>query len=298
MRVSNVVFSCHAIGAALLIAAGAVACGPSDEGGPSPATQDPTGQNPAAAKARDEAEKAGGTATLVTDGDAKASVPRESDSELAGTEVKLTADPAIGDEELLLTVLPAADEDFPVETTNLTRAGPPIRVTLTRVSDGTPVELVGTLTVSVPVTDTAALDGDLSVAHPLGDNRWEILTDAHTDHNARMVRGGATSVGVFGAAVRSGPPPDTAAPQTTLNAGSGPAEGSTVSSTFATFGFTSDDPLATFECSLDAAPFAACTSPATFFDLTAGAHTFAVRAVDAAGNADATPATRAWSVAP
>ena len=40
----------------------------------------------------------------------------------------------------------------------------------------------------------------------------------------------------------------------------------------------------------------ACTSPATFSGLAAGPHTFAVRAVDAAGNADPTPAIRSFTV--
>ena len=43
-------------------------------------------------------------------------------------------------------------------------------------------------------------------------------------------------------------------------------------------------------------PFAACTSPVTVTDLTDGEHQFRVRAVDAAGNADATPAVHTWTV--
>jgi hypothetical protein len=53
--------------------------------------------------------------------------------------------------------------------------------------------------------------------------------------------------------------------------------------------------LARFQCSLDGATFATCVSgdPFTVAD---GAHTFRVRAVDTAGNADATPAEHAWTV--
>lgn len=50
-----------------------------------------------------------------------------------------------------------------------------------------------------------------------------------------------------------------------------------------TFAFTADAP-ATFECRIDIAPFAPCTSPFTSAALTDGVHTFAVRARDAAGN--------------
>ena len=59
--------------------------------------------------------------------------------------------------------------------------------------------------------------------------------------------------------------------------------------------FSSDDAGATFECKLDAAEFAACTSPATPA-LPDGEHTFSVRAVDAAGNRDQTPETRTFVV--
>ena len=51
-----------------------------------------------------------------------------------------------------------------------------------------------------------------------------------------------------------------------------------------------------FECRVDAAAFAACTSPLTTRALTDGAHTFEVRAIDTAGNADPTPATRTFTV--
>ena len=79
---------------------------------------------------------------------------------------------------------------------------------------------------------------------------------------------------------------DTAPPETTID--SGPA-GLTTDST-PTFAFSSDDPGATFECSLDGGPFASCASPFTTPPLDSGPHTFVVRAIDAAGNVDPSPA--------
>ncbi|WP_158079791.1 Ig-like domain-containing protein [Archangium sp. Cb G35] len=60
-----------------------------------------------------------------------------------------------------------------------------------------------------------------------------------------------------------------------------------------TFTFSSNEAEVGFECALDAGDFASCTSPATF-NLSDGAHDFKVRARDAAGNVDATPATYSW----
>ena len=50
------------------------------------------------------------------------------------------------------------------------------------------------------------------------------------------------------------------------------------------------------QCSLDGGEFAACASPLTLPAVGEGAHTFAVRARDASGNEDASPATRSFTV--
>lgn len=83
---------------------------------------------------------------------------------------------------------------------------------------------------------------------------------------------------------------DTTAPETTLTL----APSGYNTSVTPRFDFTSDDPSATFECSLDGAPFSACSSPHTSAPIAVGKHTFRVRARDAAGNADATPAEAEW----
>ena len=87
---------------------------------------------------------------------------------------------------------------------------------------------------------------------------------------------------------------DLVAPETTITA----MPGSTVRSGSASFSFVANEAGARFECRLDGAPFAACTSSVTYTGLSEGTHTFSVRAVDLAGNVDPTPATHAWRARP
>lgn len=85
---------------------------------------------------------------------------------------------------------------------------------------------------------------------------------------------------------------DTMAPGTTID--SGPS--GTVKSTTATFTFSASEQQATFECKLDSGAFAACTSPKTYTGLPKGIRNFQVRAIDAAGNVDASAASRSWRI--
>ncbi|MFY0575794.1 MYXO-CTERM sorting domain-containing protein [Cystobacter fuscus] len=64
----------------------------------------------------------------------------------------------------------------------------------------------------------------------------------------------------------------------------------------ATFEFDTGAPGVTYECRLDGGEWTACTSPVTYDNLPDGEHTFEVRSRDSAGNVDATPATRTWTV--
>jgi hypothetical protein len=84
---------------------------------------------------------------------------------------------------------------------------------------------------------------------------------------------------------------DITPPQTTIT--SGPDEVTT--DPVVELAFTADE-QATFECSFNGDPYASCTSPFTRSGLDDGDYTFAVRAVDRAGNADPTPASRAFGV--
>jgi hypothetical protein len=84
---------------------------------------------------------------------------------------------------------------------------------------------------------------------------------------------------------------DTTPPETTIEAG----PSGSVNTADATFSFSASEP-ATFECALDGAVYAACSSPQAYTGLTDGAHAFQVRAIDSAGNSDPTPAEHTWTV--
>lgn len=88
--------------------------------------------------------------------------------------------------------------------------------------------------------------------------------------------------------------PDHSRPSTQITAG----PDDPTDSTDASFSFTGSDNRAVsgFDCRLDAGPWLACTSPTSYSALTLGLHTFYVRARDAAGNVDASPASESWTV--
>ena len=85
---------------------------------------------------------------------------------------------------------------------------------------------------------------------------------------------------------------DTVEPDTVIDTG----PSGTVSDETPSMGFSSPEAGTTFECSVDGAAFSACTSPLGLGPLSEGEHDFEVRASDPAGNTDATPATRSFTV--
>jgi hypothetical protein len=97
---------------------------------------------------------------------------------------------------------------------------------------------------------------------------------------------GTSSAASFTWTIDTSPPP---AP--TIN--SGPA--SPTSSTSATFAFSDTEGGVSFLCRVDAAAFAACTSPKSYSGLSAASHTFQVKARDAAGN-ESSAASWPWTV--
>ncbi len=85
---------------------------------------------------------------------------------------------------------------------------------------------------------------------------------------------------------------DTSLPETTLTS----TPEALTSDTSASFGFSSSEPAASFECRVDGAAFVACETGVTYEELSEGNHVFEVRAVDAAGNTDPTPARHTWTI--
>jgi subtilisin-like proprotein convertase family protein len=60
--------------------------------------------------------------------------------------------------------------------------------------------------------------------------------------------------------------------------------------------FTSNEAGATFQCKVDSKKFKPCSSPLKLKNLKFGKHKFQVRAIDAAGNVDSSPARAKWIV--
>lgn len=87
---------------------------------------------------------------------------------------------------------------------------------------------------------------------------------------------------------------DATAPETTI--ASGPSGATTATTASVTFSGTDNVAVASYECQLDSASWAAFTSPQAYSGITPGAHTIRVRAKDTAGTVDPTPATATWTV--
>jgi large repetitive protein len=144
-------------------------------------------------------------------------------------------------------------------------------------------------------TVTVFIDGvnvGTTVATALGT--WAFTPPANLPTGARQVRATATDPAgnTSGTSATNTFTIDVNAPDTGI--ASGPPV--ITNSTSATFTFTATEAVLRYECSLDGAAFATCSTPVTFSGLGAGPHSLAVRAVDLAGNVDATPASATWTV--
>ena len=129
-------------------------------------------------------------------------------------------------------------------------------------------------------TGTAPCVDGVGMANPRG------LTSSPDGANIYSVAYNGDAVAVFDREIP---------PQTTIDSGpDGPTNDKTP-----TFAFSSSEGGSSFQCSVDAGAFGPCSGPGaahTTGKLKDGPHTFAVRAVDLAANADESPATREFVV--
>lgn len=149
----------------------------------------------------------------------------------------------------------------------------------------------------------------LGSLQPLGAGGDFVEFPANADTTYRIVVDGTSGEGAdamssFGLNVsmrlspRPGPvastpmvPFDSLAPETTLRKKQVRPKARAVG-----FAFVSNEAGGTFRCKIDRRREVPCTSPKGYTRLAYGSHTFKVRAVDAAGNADQTPATFRFSI--
>ena len=130
-----------------------------------------------------------------------------------------------------------------------------------------------TQTRAIPVTSPAFNAGAGAPNCPATDQRGTVRP-----------QGAACDIGAF-------EQNDLTAPQTAIDSGpTGPTNDTTPTFTF------SSEAGVTFECRVVGAAFAPCSSPFTTAALSDGSKTFEVRAVDAAGNTDPSPASRTVTI--
>ena len=158
---------------------------------------------------------------------------------------------------------------------------------------GTAEDDVGLSAVQVRVDDQPFVDAQFGsgtwwIAYPLGDPEGKTysvtvratdLAGQHSDVTQSMRVDLSTST-----------PPDTA-----ISAGPANPTGDTTA-TFSFSGTSGTEATSAFGCQLDDGQFTPCTSPRQYTDLSKGNHTFRVRAIDASGFVDPSPASATWSI--
>ncbi|HYO52187.1 MAG TPA: kelch repeat-containing protein [Archangium sp.] len=143
----------------------------------------------------------------------------------------------------------------------------------------------------VPRLTLLSLEGGMYV--PL---TWQRFSDTEVRVTLPSVRYGHYLLLVSTHAIASGLPvrvADATAPDTSLST----VPPSQTREPRADFSLSSPDTdTVSYECGLDEAPFVPCSSTPSFEHLPDGAHTLEVRAIDASGNADTSPAIHTWTV--
>lgn len=158
----------------------------------------------------------------------------------------------------------------------------------------------GTASGDLPAITVTIYDGDDTsggVVRTLTTNAsggsWSVTPGSGLDEGTYTVRAQQSDTALnTGASNANTFTIDTTPPDTTITGG----PGGVTESAIATYSFVSSKPGSTFQCRVDSSPYTTCASPYTFTGLGEGAHTALIRAVDAAGNVDASPATRSWTI--
>lgn len=135
-------------------------------------------------------------------------------------------------------------------------------------------------------TTGSGADPDHTYAAPGDYVATVTVRGAHAGH------GGPATTRTASVPVRVTALPDTVAPDTRVRRG----PRGTVATDRITVALGSTETGSTYACRLDDGPWRPCGATTTFRDLAEGAHRLRVRATDAAGNTDASPARRSWTV--
>ncbi len=143
-----------------------------------------------------------------------------------------------------------------------------------------------------PTGEVGSLGAYVGSATAAADGTWAVTAGSALANGVRVV---ATQTGSSDGTseLSDEHAVDAVAPNTAITGG---PSGSTTDTT-PTFTFASSEAGSTFACKVDGGSYAPCSSPRTTAALAYGAHSFSVRATDAAGNTDASPATRSFTVA-
>ncbi|MFL5946424.1 MAG: Ig-like domain-containing protein, partial [Gaiellaceae bacterium] len=176
--------------------------------------------------------------------------------------------------------------------------------TISLVDPGTPVN--GTVALSATASDGATSVGQVTFEwSPAGASSWTtVSTDTTAPYTASWDTSGrsdglydlrATAIDRLSntsADVIVNRRVDHTPPDTTIDS----TPPSLDNDATPTFTFSSSESGSTFECRVDGASWSPCSTPHTASSLADGSHTFDVRATDAAGNSDASPASHTWSI--
>jgi len=138
----------------------------------------------------------------------------------------------------------------------------------------------------------AGEDGNWQVSYASAIPAGSFVAATQTGESGTSELSIAATAGATGGGSGPAPQPDLTAPKTRLRGG--PPRRS--SHRTARFTFSADEAGSTFQCRLDRARFRPCRSPLTYRHLKPGSYRFEVRAVDAAGNVDTTPAKESFTV--